>query len=1074
MKRGTRLALALAATLAVLAALLATQAAPNVELGPARTNSRSLSPRLAAALERVGGAGEISLCWFREARADLPSGWSAVDDALSELFSTLESSTASRTRVRTLIVEPRADAQAASYATRVRVTPFAQRSVRADGWSEVEVWSALRIVAGARGVALVPAITPELAPALQDLVAAELEELAAPTRAHVAVAAPQRFARLRTELGARADVRDCDFEESARIAPEVELLVWIEPARVDARHVRELESFLQRGGSVWIAGAGQSARWDGSRLLVDEDRAALEALLPHFGLRARPGIVFDRLGSELALRVASIGEAQDFRELASEPRGNLFFESASALEPDFERLEQLGLRVRALAASANSARVLAPAAREMSRAELEVRARAQAPRSALLLAELVPTEPWRGSLAVAGSSSPFEDRELADRAAAHPELVQVLLEELAGSSRVARRALAASRPQPLRELTSAERTRWRALVVLLPAAAMLACALLFFVRRTQAARGARRTGTWRARLALLGLALVIALAASLPGRVLPASASLVDARTTRRAWPSALASLASEHAARGEPVRVLASFSPDESLPPELRPLARTAFERLEALSSELPAIEARRSREPVGPEHLERAEPEGGVPVLRTTSRLDEGTQVRFIHASIAFASGPRRVRLDFASARDFEELDFKLALALWRVLEGGDARLGFAAGDERLSPAEALLEYQREGRFAPQQATRFQAARALLAGAGFELVDLDPRKPDAPADLASFVWLAPQRDASPLGRVIADRLAPSGRALIALQRWRLRPVRRAASAGGLALWPEPQFADLDERWLPRLGLSFPREVVADERHGAAHLRVKLERELARASSRVEDVRGIWLPRASATQAARDAFGAAQLGEPLLALPTRIELDGARLAHLGLRAEPWLVGSRAARTSSWRGGDLPEELAVPGSGATADARSLAEPVFAVRVHGTFPGAEIEPQWKSTPAPARNATTHISAARESELVLVGCAEAFSDELLESEPDNARLLLALASRVGLPDEFTALLGARPLPPTFDAPGASERGAWRAGVVLGAPLCWLGAGLWFAWRRRRGPARFTTLLAAGVRA
>jgi hypothetical protein len=95
--------------------------------------------------------------------------------------------------------------------------------------------------------------------------------------------------------------------------------------------------------------------------------------------------------------------------------------------------------------------------------------------AAALLVELAPADPWRGSLLVAGSSSPFSDGEIADESTGQRELVAVLARELASSERALRHALAQQRAQPLVELDSGRRWIARLAVCIAPA---LACALV--------------------------------------------------------------------------------------------------------------------------------------------------------------------------------------------------------------------------------------------------------------------------------------------------------------------------------------------------------------------------------------------------------------------------------------------------------------------------------------------------------------------------------------------------------------------------------------------------------------------
>jgi hypothetical protein len=514
--------------------------------------------------------------------------------------------------------------------------------------------------------------------------------------------------------------------------------------------------------------------------------------------------------------------------------------------------------------------------------------------------------------------------------------------------------------------------------------------------------------------------------------------------------------------AQNAPLRIVCAFSPDENLPAELALPARRVRERAEELAHALPGLHLRVLRAPPDAGGAELREPEGLVPSLRVTSQLDERTQVRFVHASLLIACGERRERLDFPTPADVDALDFRLAFALERALRGAAPVLAFAAGEERLAPAEALLEYERHGRFAPRLGTRFARARACLAESGFGLADVDPEHPLVPATHAALVWLAPRREVEPLGRELARELARGGRAFVALQHFRPRPERRSeggqARAGtdeALVWWPEPQFPDLDLYWLPRLGVTLPRELMADVRSGRAPFAVKVEHAGAR-STLVRETLSSPLVARAAIQPAHDA----PAGDLVLPLPARIECDELALARHGLEARVTVRASPAASARAWSGGPLTlGELSAPF--ATAAARAT----LALRLTGSFPGPEIEPSWKSGEAEP-NAATNAGAGV---LDLCGSSEAFTDELLAAAPENERFLVRSVAELVLPPDLAQLAGAGATVSGLDPLPATERLEWRAWIAGASPLILLVLGALLQARRRASPA----VLAVGAR-
>lgn len=1065
-----RVALALAALLALLAAALAADLVPaRLAFDAGRERRHALDPRLAAALERA--EGEVVLAWFGTDAAELPPGWRDVPGAVDDLERALASSPHSK-RVRIERFRPESDADAARFAARLGLSAHAVRTRRGDGWSETQVWSALRIADGARGAAVLPALEPDLAPRLQELVAAELDALRAPRKARIAVAAPDEFLALRTALGAHADVFDLDFERTARVPDDADVLVWLDPRAATSAHVRELERFLAAGGSAWIAAAPHAARIAqdaaGARLEragADDGAEAARALFAQFGVELSRGVVLEERGAaanakpELALRVASIGEHQDFRALASEPGGTVYFVAPSALEPDATRLDELALDFRALACS-NAAGFQAALDRPQPLAELAAGRGRERAGAQVLAALLAPRDPWRGALVLFGSSSPFGDRELGDAKTAHAGLVDAVRAELASTARAVRRSVARERTPPLAATAPGERLVARLLVAGVPALLALGLAL------SAAARGGTRPGGTAHALLVPG---ACALAACAALAWAPSSFALDTTRERAHAAPTdpdgPFARLAAEAERSNASARLDAFVSPRAELPPELRAPLERAVERVRAVAELSPRFSAavRRVSAAEDAALAPAAARAGPVPALRATSTLDEVTEVRAIRASLV-VSNPARPelaeRIDLGDARAAEDVDLALAAALERVLGGPRRVVAFAGGEERLSPAEALLEFERRGRFAPRAGARFELARAALVRAGYVVVDVDPERPVVPDDAAALVWLAPRRDAAPLGVELARVLHRGGAALVALQTWKLRPMRGGTRAAGtLGLWPEPQFPELDEAWLPRLGVTLPREVVSDARKGALDLDVKVQLDGGRARIAREHVDAPVIVRAAPTSEALGALAARALPELVLALPSRIELDRVALAQAGLAATPLWTTSPAAWTSAWSGGDLgADALTISAGGSARGPFALG-----VLLRGPFPGPEIEPKWSAESARLPRDERSAPGA----LVLLGSSEAFTNDALRAHPEAERALVQSVAALASPRDVAVLAGARPAPAGLPVQGARERLSARVLLAGAVPLALLLAAVLHGARRRRAALVVGTL-------
>lgn len=1039
--RTGRLPLAIVAFLglgcALVAARIAASSPIGLELGGARTSS--LEPALAQRVER--GDVDLLVQWFGPARTRTPHGYADVEAAVASTFAALQA--ASPAHVRTQILRPDSDEEARRHAEALGLGPFRARRIERDGWSESEVWSTLRVVVAGRGAGVVRALTPELAHDLQALIAAEIQEIEAPRRPIVALSAPPGHARLRQLLQEVADVQDVDFEADADLPADADLLVWIAPQRGEDRHVARLRSFVERGGSVLLAGSRWTARVEREALVLARTGVDHDAILAAFGLAADAGVLLESpppeaRGDDYAWQVArSIGSHQDFRAFGAQPNGTLAFVAPTALSASAERLRELGLSYTSLATSSERCFTLADQLNTVPLAELaRGRAgRAQPPRA--LLALLSPHDPTHGSVVVAASASPFGDAGLAEEAYAHRELVRVLVGGLASAERRALASVARTRPPPLESSSRGERWTARAVCVALVPMLLLLAGL---------ARGAFDVRDLSARG--LPWALLVVAAVAVPGFIAIAIGTRTGAALTAgaggRVAPELERLVRETTAARD--VTITAAFSAPSRLPPELRPLAEDLLARCASLARSSPRLVFRE----LAPDALDTAAADAaGVRLLAGTSQRDEEMASHSFFASLIVDAGDQRQVLDFLDAGSFAHAEFRLALAFFGLQRGRPATLAFASEPVRTTPAEALELYQKRGLFAPGTGDPFASARALLERNGFRVVAIDPAHDDLPGDVDAFVWLQPRRDASRMTAVLARHLQAGGRALVAAQHHRLRLRVRGDSEP--ALWPEPLFPDVDRYWLPRIGVRLEPELVLDARHGEAVIEGTAERD-----GRVESVRmqlaNPLLVRSTPDDRLRAPFTAG-VGDLLLTSPSRIAFEPEELANRGLLAVPILVTSPRAWTHAWTGGVL-------SSGTFAVPDGTSGPfVLGVAIEGTFPGPETDPELPTLPAPARRGV--------GQLVLLGASEPFTDANLQlPDYDHARFLLQACAALALPEELAQLLARRPTTGGYRFLEPDQRMTARAfGLAAGPLLVLIGALAWRGLRSRRWSPRST---------
>lgn len=1056
-----RMLLALLALGALCVALLGARVAGHakagrVELGRARLAivDREMRAWLRALPEPV------RVTWYRTPPARMPSHLRGLEEGVRSALEAL--SAASDGRLTQLVVDPDehpewSEALAAAGAAKGR-----ERRVERDGWREERLWSTLEVACGPRPAALINGLGPAHLPELQRLIRAQVEELQQPRRARIALDAPAGFERFRRELQLGAEVVELDFAGGAALPEAIDLFLWLAPRACGERELAALDRLLARGGSALVAGSAQHGRVTPGFQQVEFEPTGFPAaaFLAHFGLRALDGLLLDAQsapdgsapsGLALPQRVPSIARDHDFRTLRGQPNGTLVFDTPSAFEPDPARLAERGTEATILA-SARAGAVLVPVPDE----ELPSPALASLPGrvspQAGLVAILRPSDPWSGVLVALASASPFRDGELEDGRFAHSALARVLLDALVAPERSVASAIARERPAPLMQLAAGQRLRWRLFVVLLPVALALAPFLLR-LGRSLFARVEGRAGS--ARAARLAGARPLALALLVLGGVALAGPRGIDLTRdgAHRPTPAEIETL--RELASEEAVVLETWFSARDALPPELRAAAREAERLCAELARRVPGLE-HRARAVLAIDDEREAELAAlGVPVLSSSSRADERTTLRRYASSLRVLRGDQARSIELARPDELETLRFRIAFALWRLERGREPRIAFAGEPPRLSPAEAALEYERRGLFAPREGDVYSELRALLGRNGFSVESVDPLRASA-LDAELVLWVQPRRDLTGFLAVLAGELARGGRAIVAAQHFRIRARQLQRDELDLAFWPEPQFADLDLHYLPALGIRLVPELVLDELRAPLALETRVDRPGEEASYVRQPSAQSFLLRAAETGFQPGVRAIAGLGDLLLPGASRIALDARRLAERGLRVEPWIFSSARAWTYAWKGGDIPGRV-LEGPSAADGAPPLGEPaLLAARFAGSFPAAErvgeTQVDRELLLAPLE------PGAPEGELLLIGCSEMWrNDQLYDPRFRHDLLALRAVTELALEPRIADFVQRRVAAPGLAIVEPRARALWRIVVLASFPLALLLVGL-ARWCRR----------------
>jgi len=1050
--------------LVLVAAFAALQAAGLVEaladaggglrLEPGRRRAATLSPELRA--ELAGFDEEVRLTYFVTRAESLPPHLRHLEDGVRDVLRAFERAAAESGRsLSTAVVHPEDHPEWEIPLASSGLAPWRARRVEGDGYRDDELWSSLRVGYGARPSAVLNGIGPEQVDWLQPLLLEQLRELETPRRPRVALSAPEGYTGLRALLETGADVEDVDFDADAALPAGVDLLVWIEPQVAGEAQLAALDALRASGGNAILAGEGfhTAERFEGEELraTITPAPTACPTLWSHLGLEPIGGLLFDARAGEVEGTERSDGSRpaqlapwlvrctpnqQDFRTLLGQPNAGLLFRTPSAFVPDPTRLDELGVRATVIAsASELAARVPLPAEELSAQEGFQLVGRSQP--NVALGALLAPIDPWSGRTVVLASATPLADAYWDHPNYGHPTLTTILLTTLLSGERMVASRIALRAPEVLPPLPPARRAWLRLLVV-------FAVPALFAVAWALRGRGGRGRGarSGAGRLVFGGGALA---ALVITGLTSVSGGAAADwTRDGRNRLTDAEAS-AFEELLDG-PIDVDLVFSAPDRLPPEFRPRVRELRRDLRRLESRFDDLEIRELVPEANADELESA----GIEPLAVSSTQSEGLRLFRPYAALRVRSANGERVLEFPTERSFTRLHFRLAHALASLHGQRPTRVALVSQPPRLSPAEAALEYQRKGLFAPREGDPYGALEDLLTEHGFEVRRVDPNEEALPTDVDATLWLQPRRDVRATLAQLAQQLAGGGSALIAGQHFRVRSRQLEGTALQQRYWPEPQYFDLERLYLPDLGLLLPRELVLDERAGTALLETRVD--AADGATRYE--------RLSTTKPFLVRTGAGPLpalGELLLPFASRLELDPEVLAANGLEAEEWVRGEAGFFGFLWRGGDLEADVLAPSrdvevEGLTYDAQPA---LYAALLRGRFPSAEMVAPEDGVGEPTFEVRPSRADQAEGELLVVGDADFLSSaHLTRPDSDHEGFALRAAARLTYGEALDPFLGRRRSEPALAPLEDSERLAWRLLVLGGFPLLLLVYG---AWRR-----------------
>ena len=990
----------------------------------------------------------LSVTFFVSAKDRMPSHLKNVEAQVVRLLRAVRAQAPDKIEYRVLdpdLEEP----HGVVYAARKKASPVTVKRVVHDQTSEQTVWSSLVLALEGHREVLIQGIGPAHLPHLEQLVIHHLRAKLEPRRPTFALAAPEQFQLLAHFLAEKGDVVHLDLERQSAIPREVDVLFWLQPTGVTPAHIRQLKNFLASGRTALLAGSSYSVGYEfaGEAISYRAFRQPpdWELLLAPFGLQPLPDLLMDASTGPVPLyagegsvrevvapfHIRCLPAFYNLKSFHGPARGGLNFVSASALEVNPARAGEAGFFPEVIATTTGNNWVRALPSGPFADADLQPDLRVPKQNLAVLLK---PTTPLAGQLVVLGSSALFQDGIINQPGYAHRVFLRTLLRTFSSADRLVQARMGRVAPEALPAVGAGARFWWRLVVVfLLPALLVAVVVGRYLPTRPRVDLGMTR---WLAVRFGLGLGVIV-----LGGLLwrqrgdfyldVTASGAHSPAPLTRR-----------QLSAAPQPQTTLIS-SPSSTLPTTLKRAQKRARFLLGSLGID---FQTRGPDEMPEPE-LRRLGNRGLRPFETEIVREDSVFTERVWSGLVLGVGGEVEVipRLD---ERTVEHMEFLLLAALHRRQAGAGPRVAIVSDLPRLSPAEALEDFQKKNLIPPKGVDVYSAAKSLLRDYGYGVSHVDPRNPHLPMDADVVIWLQPRRDVTHVLKQLGPYLTNGGHALIAQQHFNIQQRQYRGTGFHTVYWPQPQFQDA-EIYLNLLGIEQVREVLMDQTQH--HL--ELETQVNRTAIREYDPQKVALPfliRTVGANYAPDLAITRRLGDLLFVWGNRFAFDLGRLATYNLQHQVLISTSDRVWSYPWKGGWLPPQIFNP-----QEFLPARQPL-AVSIEGRFPSLVIEKEESRVDFRLDPVDRSQPSGK---LVLVGSSEMFKNRYLSAPGfQHDQLLLNLVAELAFGGEMAALQARSSTPRGFAHQNPEAKAWWRLIVVGTAPLAFLALGI-ARFRRRR---------------
>ncbi len=466
-----------------------------------------------------------------------------------------------------------------------------------------------------------------------------------------------------------------------------------------------------------------------------------------------------------------------------------------------------------------------------------------------------------------------------------------------------------------------------------------------------------------------------------------------------------------------------------------------------------------------------ERMLDKGVVPFQVQTMEADQVSN-KLIYSSIGVGYRDKKEEIIPQVIPDtLNELEYRLMNIVFKLTRDKAPIVALVAPRDSVPPEMRQL-YMQMGQPVPESMDPFSMVQKWLEHEKYDVrrVDLSKTSP-LPDEYDALVVLGP-RELNDRQRYEINRALVSGKSVVmAVQQydWDYRVARNRLSLSQNDNRPEVNSL------LESYGLGISKDILMDVNHVPLNISTGSLADLLGLGQPVNLPTHIVVTSSTMNQ---DIAITNWLATVLYLWGTAVTLDKDKLASLGLEYQVLMSTTDRAWTVA---GDAPSDAL--NAALTQDAPEKGQQYsLMVMVTGQFPDAfkdKPRPAWPPTqprpgmpPMPEDDkedaAPTPITPAP-GKLILLGCAQAFTDNLIRSV-DNKDLLLNSIDAAALGDQLVNIRGKKPVNRAIERPEARTRLFWKGVNYVGINALVAAVGVAVAFLRKRSRAQYELAYAA----